>query len=152
MPIRPEERHRYPPHWPAIRAGILQRAGHQCEHPGCGARNYAFGLWHLVGGEWRWAEIHDGQPPARTYAEARQRAAEVHWGRSEEGQKPVVIVLTIAHLDHVPEHCEPDNLRALCQRHHLAHDVHHHRQTRARTRHARAGTLDMFEAALQVSP
>lgn len=60
--------------------------------------------------------------------------------------KLIRIVLTITHLDHVPEHCEPANLRAWCQRHHLAYDQEHHAQTRYATRRAHARTADMFEA------
>lgn len=45
MPIKPEDRARYPANWPAIRAAILDRAGHCCEgspaYPDCRARNYA---------------------------------------------------------------------------------------------------------------
>ena len=40
------------------------------------------------------------------------------------------IVLTIAHLDHTPEHCNPDNLRALCQRCHNRYDAEHRKETR----------------------
>ncbi|MDO5329029.1 MAG: HNH endonuclease signature motif containing protein [Coriobacteriia bacterium] len=40
------------------------------------------------------------------------------------------VVLTIAHLDHVPENCDPENLRALCQRCHNKYDVEHRRHTR----------------------
>jgi 5-methylcytosine-specific restriction endonuclease McrA len=43
MPISPENRHRYPPDWKAIRERILERAGNRCEgtpqFPGCRARN-----------------------------------------------------------------------------------------------------------------
>jgi hypothetical protein len=45
-------------------------------------------------------------------------------------------VLTIAHLDHVPEHCDPGNLRAMCQGCHLHYDREHHAQTAAATRRA----------------
>jgi 5-methylcytosine-specific restriction endonuclease McrA len=40
MPIKPENRHRYPPRqiWREIRATILKRANHQCEF--CGVKNY----------------------------------------------------------------------------------------------------------------
>ena len=31
MPIRPENRSRYPKEWPQIRAAILERAEHKCE-------------------------------------------------------------------------------------------------------------------------
>lgn len=40
------------------------------------------------------------------------------------------VVLTITHLDHTPEHCDPDNLRALCQRCHNRYDAEHRKETR----------------------
>jgi hypothetical protein len=33
------------------------------------------------------------------------------------------IVLTVAHLDHIPEHCADENLRAWCQKCHLGYDA-----------------------------
>jgi hypothetical protein len=45
MPIRPENRHRYPADWKAVRAAILQRAGHRCERPDCKATHRALGFW-----------------------------------------------------------------------------------------------------------
>lgn len=33
------------------------------------------------------------------------------------------VVLTVAHLDHDPTNCDPDNLRALCQRCHNGYDA-----------------------------
>ena len=33
------------------------------------------------------------------------------------------VVLTVAHLDHDPTNCDPDNLRALCQRCHSGYDA-----------------------------
>lgn len=144
MPIKAENLALYPADWKQIRARILTRAGHCCEWPGCTARNYAFGLWHMTPAGWAWAEIHDGQPPARSFKEATKRAAEVYFARGEEGPKPIVIVLTIAHLDHRPENCADDNLRAWCQRHHLAHDHLHHQANAQATRRAKAGTLELF--------
>lgn len=49
------------------------------------------------------------------------------------------IVLTVAHLDHQPENCDPSNLKAMCQRCHLRYDVAHHRSTARRTRETRSG-------------
>ncbi|MEX3929793.1 hypothetical protein AB4Y36_38280 [Paraburkholderia sp. BR10936] len=46
------------------------------------------------------------------------------------------VVLTVAHLDHTPEHCEPANLRAWCQRCHLAYDSALHAAHAALTRAA----------------
>lgn len=47
--------------------------------------------------------------------------------------KQAYIVLTIAHLDHDPSHCDPDNLRALCQRCHNQYDAKHRAETRQKT-------------------
>ncbi len=51
------------------------------------------------------------------------------------------VVLTTAHLDHVPEHCDDANLRAMCQRCHLAYDAGQHAATRAA-----AAALDQDQA------
>jgi 5-methylcytosine-specific restriction endonuclease McrA len=53
------------------------------------------------------------------------------------------IVLTIAHLDHVPEHCARENLRALCQKCHNGYDAKHRAQTRKR--HFAVGQYELFE-------
>lgn len=108
MPIRPENRDRYPADWPEIRARVLIRAMFGCECVGeCGRGT------------------HDGRCPNVD-------------GRPAYGTGSVV-VLTIAHLDHTPEHNDPENLRAMCQGCHLHYDRQHHAETRARTlREARA--------------
>ncbi len=105
MPIKAENKHRYPRNWKQIRAEILARAGHRCEF--CGAMNK-----HL-------------HPITRSR-----------------------VVLTIAHLDHTPEHNDPANLRALCQRCHLAHDAEHHQQTAYETRRRPLALRDLFDANL----
>jgi len=43
------------------------------------------------------------------------------------------VVLTTAHLNHAPEDCDPDNLRAFCQGCHLHYDREHHAETRRAT-------------------
>lgn len=142
MPIKPENRARYPADWPKIRERILQRAGHRCECPGCAARQYAVGKWALftIGG-WHFVEWHQ---PSESFKAARTLAAKQWHAQGEEGVKPIVIVLTIAHLDHQPENCDPSNLRAMCQRHHLAHDHLHHIANAQATRRAKAGTAELF--------
>ena len=47
------------------------------------------------------------------------------------------VVLTVAHLDHNPQNCADDNLRALCQRCHLRYDARSHAATAALTRQRR---------------
>lgn len=43
------------------------------------------------------------------------------------------VVLTIAHLDHIPEHCDYSNLRALCQKCHNNYDKEHRKETRMKS-------------------
>ena len=141
MPIKPENMKRYPADWKLIRERILIRAANCCEHPNCGARNYDVGYWRKVMGRFTWFEQVRGMT---TWREASQRAAELFHDDSEESPRPTVIVLTVAHLNHQPEDCRPENLRAWCQRHHLAYDHDHHRTNAQVTRRARAGTLELF--------
>jgi hypothetical protein len=73
--------------------------------------------------------------------------------RARNGERhPVTgsrVVLTVAHLDHNPSHCDFDNLRAWCQRCHLTYDALHHAESRRR-RLQKAKSVqqpDLFEEA-----
>lgn len=114
MPIRPENRARYPKDWPAISLEVRRRAGGRCEgspaYPDCRAEN---GEEHPVTGS--------------------------------------IVVLTVAHLNHVPEDCgEPGdrlNLKAWCQRCHNTYDQPKRLAgIRERERIAR-NNLDLFDRA-----
>lgn len=58
------------------------------------------------------------------------------------------VVLTVAHLDHTPEHCGDDNLRAWCQRCHNRYDREHRNGTARATRRLRAVTAGQMEMPL----
>ena len=90
MPIKKENRGRYPKNWKEIRQQILQRANNRCEF--CGRENHSM-------------------------------------AENEQG-KMIKVILTIAHLNHTPEDCRPENLRALCQRCHNRYDAQHRAETR----------------------
>lgn len=87
MPIRPENRNRYPKDWKQIRERILNRAGNRCEgspaYPDCRAIN----------------------------------------GMELRQLNRATVVLTIAHINHIPEDCRDENLRAWCQRCHNTYDM-----------------------------
>ena len=114
MPIRPENKKRYPKNWKEIRQQILERANNCCEF--CGVENHSY----------QWREKENAQ-----------------------GEKMFKVVLTIAHLDHTPENCDPSNLRALCQKCHNRYDAKHRAETRARTRAEKekllTGQKDLFD-------
>ena len=122
MPIKPENRHRYPPDWRAIRLAILDRAENRCER--CGVPNRV----------WR---------NHRTDAWTHDAGLAEAWRL--DGDRIARIVLTVAHLDHEPEHNDPANLRAWCQRCHLRWDVDHHRQTGYATRRKYHALGDLFD-------
>lgn len=114
MPIRPENRSRYPDNWPAISLAIKERAGWRCECRGeCGRRT------------------HDG------------RCTNVHGGRAYGTGSTVI--LTTAHLNHTPEECGDENLRAMCQGCHLHYDRDHHAETRRLSRERTLGLVSMFD-------
>lgn len=141
MPIKPENKHLYPADWPEIRERILVRAGDRCEFEGCTAKQYDVGAWQQTAtGLWVWARVQGG---FGSYSAARVAAGELFFASGEEGRKPTVIVLTIAHLDHDPTNCDQGNLRAACQRHHLAHDIEHHRANAYATRMAKRGNMEL---------
>lgn len=164
MPIKPENKHRYPADWQAIRGRILERAKWRCEHPGCKARQYAVGYWVRHGdGPWTWQPLEGNRPATTALDRLLHQAGEGYHPRGHSAWnfkrartlldtffldlddiRPTIIVLTIAHLNHTPEDCSDSNLRALCQRHHLAHDHEHHRANAQQTRRAKARTLEMF--------
>ena len=73
-----------------------------------------------------------------------------HEGRcTNEQRKPAYgsgsrVVLTTAHLDHTPEHCGDDNLRAMCQGCHLHYDREHHAENARAKRRSRKAIGDLF--------
>lgn len=132
MPVRPENKARYPKEWPAISAGIRVRAGNKCE--GCGVENYALGGRDDAG---RWCKARptgtDGM--ALTWP----RPGDYEWCETPCGAlvrlRIVRIVLTVGHLNHRPEDCRAENLKCWCQRCHNRYDAAERqrgRQTRAR--------------------
>ena len=143
MPIRPENKARYPKDWAEISVATKQRAGWKCQHSDCLARQYSIGSWRREGHDpHRWEEQYE--PPA-TYAEARSIAAEAWWEVQHlGGDKLTIIVLTVAHLNHTPEDVRPENLAVMCQRHHLAYDADLHKRTSYATRKALAMTAELF--------
>ena len=93
MPIRPENRNRYPADWPEISQRIrFQRADGQCECDG------------------RCGEDHPGGRCKATHGKPHPITGST-------------VVLTVMHLDHCPEHNDDANLMAGCQRCHNRYDA-----------------------------
>lgn len=156
MPIRPENRARYPKDW-KLRSRFVRevRAGRRCEW--CGIPDHAVGYRDVDGsfvplagnGPCDAAGQGLSYPSLKplTHEEAREFTELYNCcvgddGRAcdDEGVRWIVIVLTVAHVhDDRPEACSLLNLAALCQRCHNRHDAKGRR--RGRLERAAAGGL-----------
>lgn len=137
MPIRPENRARYPKDWPAISRRIrFERAGNCCEQ--CGVPNHALG-GRTPDGQWHKAR--------NTGCDRRLPEPGSDWwcdGPNGAHMLRIVrIVLTVAHLDHTPENCDDENLRAWCQRCHNLYDAKMRRDGIRARAFANQMTLDL---------
>lgn len=124
MPIRAEDKHRYPVDWQVISEWVrFVRAQGRCECAGeCGGV-----AGHLD---------EDGR--------CRNRHGEPRWNGAPN---QCTVILTTAHLNHTPEDGDPDALAALCEGCHLRYDQAHHRHTRERNRIAALGMEPLFDLA-----
>lgn len=109
MPIRAENRRRYPADWKRISQEIRHRAGGRCEFT-CSVTGLR-------------CTAVNGAPHPLT------------------GSR---VVLTVAHLDHQPENCAPENLKAGCQRCHNLYDAPMRRKGIAERRRAQLAAGDLF--------
>lgn len=115
MPIKPENKKLYPKNWKQIREAILRRANNKCEF--CGVENHTIGV-----------RDSDG-----IFHKINPETSDEYYYVEIENLKKIKIILTIAHLDHNPQNCNPNNLRALCQKCHNNYDKEHRKQTRLKT-------------------
>ena len=116
MPIKAELLKFYSASWKNdVRPRILARAGNRCEE--CRVPNRRFVA--RVGQAW--------------WDQGRRQYFSPDGSRPRSWKHPhtVLIVLTIAHLNHVPGDDGDANLKALCQWCHLNYDRLHHAETRA---------------------
>ena len=138
MPIRHENRSRYPDDWKEISAKVRQEAGQKCEW--CGAQNGAI----VARGKGK---------DAGTYMLAKGETFDAKTGAflglsratGYDVDRYTKIVLTVAHLDHQPENCARENLRALCQACHNSYDAPMRRRGVAERRKAEMAVRDMFQ-------
>ncbi len=102
----------YPTNWfSELRPAVLARAEHRCEN--CGLPNYSV-FRVMVEGQYAVHSKHDTFQAAQKIQLALL-ASDYHHDWK-------IIKLAIAHLDHDVTNNDLSNLKALCQRCHLAHD------------------------------
>lgn len=138
MPINYND---YPPNWKTeIRPRILERAGHRCEL--CGVKNHIL----ILRGEWRGTAVYQDEDGWIYNASNSAKIGGDYVGEVDiTGRRRMTkVVLTVAHLDHNPQNCADENLKALCQACHLRHDHKHHMEKARRTRERKAGLQRLF--------
>ena len=116
MPIKKENKNRYPKDWDVISRYVREfRAGNKCEV--CGIENYRV-IKRCSGGRYRdltsqeWELVHFWVAKLEVKLEKVLK----HFGFTR-------IVLTVGHLDHTPENNDYSNLRAMCQYCHNCYDM-----------------------------
>jgi hypothetical protein len=122
MPIKPENKDKYPKNWKQISAEIrFVRARNRCEI--CGIGNNLI-IKRFKDGTWRQA-----CPQEIDMIFSRIKNCHSNFTESLKYHGFVKVILTVAHLDHTPENCSYDNLKAMCQKCHNSYDARHRRQT-----------------------
>lgn len=112
----PMNRKLYPPDWEAIALQIKEVANWQCQECGKPCRKpkvdwHDFTNWLVKQGYINW---YFQSSDFITCEETGE------WGYKE---RPHRFTLTVAHLNHQPEDCRPENLKALCAPCHLRYDT-----------------------------
>ena len=129
----PMNRSLYPKDWDAIATAIKQAAGWTCQNCGRPCRKPSESWDDFVDRlpeEWRlnaFDEVSDDESG--------------EWGAVPRPQR---FTLTVAHLNHKPEDCRPENLRAWCSGCHCRYDAPM-KAAKAKAR-KRKGQLDLFAA------
>lgn len=142
MPIKKENKNRYPANWKEIREQILARAKNCCEK--CKAPNHT----RIARGDGDDKGTYMNEDCEVFCDKTGSKLGQIH-ASNYHVLRMVDVVLTIAHLDHTPENCSPENLRAWCQKCHLNYDKDHHKKNSQITRHNNKKMDDLFYGAAQ---
>lgn len=127
--LMPIDYRKYPPNWKSeIRPRILERAGDCCER--CGVKNSRMikrrivnpACYVYIGSGHESGAIFCGPYP-ETDLKYHQSEWDKRPAQQEKFNRPIKIVLTIAHLDNKLTDHSDENLMAMCQRCHLTHDA-----------------------------
>jgi hypothetical protein len=139
---------KYPSNWKTeIRPSILERANFCCEF--CGVNHHAVGYRNERGSfigiagnlhnDFAGQGIDYDTKNILSYSLAKE-FRNMH--NEDSFEKHIIIVLTIAHLDHdITNNCS-SNLKALCQSCHLSYDAEYHKKNARQTLKTKKGLLE----------
>ncbi len=132
---------KYPTNWKTeIVPKVKARDNNSCAF--CGVKNYSVGYRQnskfvpTAGNEW-----HDKAGNGElSYKEAREL---VKHSNEFADDNLIVIVLTVAHLNHDINNNDLSNLKALCQKCHLDYDKDHHKKNSRETLKKKKGIIEL---------
>lgn len=160
----PFDKKKYPQDWKKISIEIRARSGGRCECIGeCGLHQPVL-VWRvksrfperkgerveivkrsrrmnsiLVKFPDGFVAVTSGNYVRKKVRRCEERNGEpARWARGK-------VVLTVAHLNHRPMDCRPENLKALCQRCHLRYDAALHAENARKTRRRKIGQRSFLE-------
>lgn len=137
MPI---DYRQYHPKWTLIRRLIMKRASNCCEK--CNVPNYTVRRISTKDGSYQIS--HYDWLNGNNYQDAKSHCTMLN-EEADGDSKWSVVVLTIAHMDRIKTNNKFSNLKALCQRCHLRHDIHQHVANRKYGRNFKNNQLKIFE-------
>jgi len=118
----------YPKNWKTeIRPAVLERANNCCET--CGVKNESI-IWRNP----------KNKEQFKYWPEGMESEA---W--TLDGMKSTRIILTIAHLNHDTTDNRMENLKAMCQLHHLRHDSVFHSENRKKNINKKKKLQTLFQ-------
>jgi len=132
---------KYPPNWKTeIVPQVKARDNNCCAF--CGVKNYSVGYrsnsnFIPISGNEMYDKAGNGE---LSYKEARELAK--HCNEFCE-DKLIVIVLTVAHLNHDINDNNLSNLKTLCQKCHLNYDKEHHQRNSRNTINKKKGLVEL---------
>jgi hypothetical protein len=139
MPVKQENKHRYPKNWKTIALQVKNDANWTCQHCGKPCRKtgvdwFDFEMWLYENHVRWWDEIFETQSD------------------DKETRKPQRFTLTVAHHPNPsPENCDRSNLIALCAPCHLKLDANLHAANAAATRRQKrdiqTGQINLLDEA-----
>jgi hypothetical protein len=133
---------KYPSNWKNEIVPIVKARDNNC-CAFCGIKNYSVGYrnnlkFFPIRGDEHLNKAGNGE---LSYKEAREIVN--HYNKLGTDDKLIVIVLTVAHLDHDITNNDLTNLKALCQKCHLDYDKEHHKKNSRQTLKNKKGLLEL---------
>lgn len=102
----------------------MKRANNCCEF--CGVKNYKL----ILRGKWNGIECYQDEDGFIYNSNTSKIIGSDYIGKVHPTNKPIKVVLTVAHLDHNIQNNDFSNLKALCQRCHNRHDIDFRKKNR----------------------